>query len=98
MFDKRIIGVSGVKNDDPRLVEAMKQFKIYANKIYRKKEDEGTKNYMIDHTALGFLMDHNNELVMIIGPNLNGEQIAKGIFDDAIETNNLETHTIKDAH
>lgn len=60
LFDKNIIGVSGLKNSDPRLISCMKNFKIYANKIYRKKEDEGTKNYMIDHTALGFLMDHNN--------------------------------------
>lgn len=32
-FDKDFIGVTGKSNDDPDLIEAMKKFKIYSNKI-----------------------------------------------------------------
>lgn len=95
LFDRSIIGLSGVANSDIRLINCMKQFKVYANKIYRMKEAEGTKDYMVDHTSLGYLMDHNNELVMIIGPNLSGDQIAKAIVDDSIFTNDIETKAIR---
>ena len=51
----------------------MKDFKIYANKIYIPEDDEPNDqlSYTIDHTTIAFLMDHNNQFLDIINPALN---------------------------
>lgn len=51
-FDDDIIGVTGISNDDPELLNCMKSFKIYANKIPMENG-----NYSIDHTTITYLMD-----------------------------------------
>ena len=73
-FDPVIIGLSARSSDDFMLKECMSKFKVYANRI---SINDKKSEYMIDHTSLGYLMDDQNRLAMIIGPNLTGEQIAK---------------------
>lgn len=51
-FDEDIIGVTGVSNNDPELLNCMKSFKIYSNKIPLENG-----NYSIDHTTITYLMD-----------------------------------------
>lgn len=68
-FDPAIIGLSAPSSQDPMLRECMKEFKIYGNRI---ATNDPRSEYMIDHTSLGFLMDDQNKLALIIGPNLDG--------------------------
>lgn len=51
-FDEDIIGVTGASNNDPELLNCMKSFKIYSNKIPLENG-----NYSIDHTTITYLMD-----------------------------------------
>lgn len=83
-FDPAIIGLSASSNQDYSLKDCMSKFKVYSNKIYKEGD---ASDYMLDHTALGFLMDDENKLALIIGPNLTGEQIARAISEDAVARN-----------
>lgn len=57
----------------------MKSFRVYANKM-PIKVSKTPNDYMFDHTALGFVMDNENQLALIIGPNMTGEMIARAII------------------
>ena len=44
LFKNNFIGVTGLHNEDPKLKEMMKKFKIYSSKIEYEDEDEQDPN------------------------------------------------------
>lgn len=43
LFKNNFIGVTGLRNDDPKLIEMMRKFKIYSSKIeYEEDDDDNT--------------------------------------------------------
>jgi protein SCO1 len=51
-FDDEIVGVTASSNNDPELLNVMKSFKIYTNRI-----DLPNGDYTMDHTTITYLMD-----------------------------------------
>lgn len=66
-FSPRFIGVTADSEEDPRLKECMKSFKVYARKIL---PEDGSKNYNVDHSSLIFLMDKKSDFVTILNTSL----------------------------
>ncbi|EGR30241.1 sco1 family protein, putative [Ichthyophthirius multifiliis] len=94
LFDKNIIGVTGSSNNDQKLKDIMKKFRIYSTKIeYELAEDNRGKdklgqlqyNYTIDHTVISYLMDDEGQYLIHLGPNLNENQLSRIIIDKILE-------------
>lgn len=58
-FGNSFIGVTGLNNDDPKLREMMRKFKIYSTKIEYELENK-EKSYTLDHTVISYLMNREN--------------------------------------
>ncbi len=71
-FDKRIIGLTGTREQiDP----VLKSYKVYASKI----EMPGMDGYMMDHSAFTYLIDPQEHLLSIYKTEDTGASIARDI-------------------
>ena len=60
LFDPRIIGLTGTKDQ----IESIKSaYKVYASKVENPMMGEG--NYMMDHSTFTYLMSPANELLLV---------------------------------
>lgn len=94
-FSPNIIGIAGLYNDDPRLKDMMKKFKIYATKIEFETEDEkGNKeeSYTLDHTVISYLMNDENEYLTHLGSSLSAKDLAGKIVDHITEDQNAKIY------
>ena len=62
-FNSSIIGLTGSKS---QIQEVIKRFRIFV-KIHKNSSDD--ENYLVDHSALFFLVDKNDEYVTHFRPN-----------------------------
>ncbi len=80
-FDNRIIGLTGKSEE---IKKVAKEYKIYYSKNYldideNDHEHNHHNHYLIDHTALFYLMDENGEYVKYYPNNITPEEMAKDI-------------------
>ena len=68
-FNSSIIGLTGSKN---QIQEVIKKFRIFV-KIHKNSPDD--ENYLVDHSALFFLVDKNDEYVTHFRPSDFDSQI-----------------------
>ena len=55
LFSEPIIGLSGISEEDERLKDIMRKYKVYSNKIPNPNGSENS--YNVDHTSLAFLVN-----------------------------------------
>lgn len=87
-FNKKIIGVSGKSNDDPKLKEMLKKFKIYSTRMDFETTDEKgevQKGYTYDHTVISYLMSDTNEYLTHLGSSLGVKDLSDTITDHIME-------------
>lgn len=85
-FDKSIIGLTSLTNDDPNLKKMMKRFRIYATKIELDENPrDKKKGYTLDHTIITYLMDDNNNYLTHLGSNLSDRDMSSIIVDAVLE-------------
>lgn len=86
-FSPGIMGITGLTNDDPKLKDMMKKFKIYATKIeFETEDDKGVKeeNYTLDHTVISYLVSDDNEYLIHLGSSLSAKDLAEKIVDHVV--------------
>ena len=70
-FDENIIGLTGTNQQ----IDLVKQkFRIYVKK---NKTNDDDKNYLVDHTALFFLMDENDNYITHFRPDDLSDELQK---------------------
>jgi len=70
-FNSNIIGLTGTNQQ----IDTIKQkFRIYVKKNKTKNDDE---NYLVDHTALFFLMDENDDYITHFRPDDLSDNLQK---------------------
>ena len=70
-FDESIIGLTGTNQQ----IDLVKQkFRIYVKK---NKTNDDDKNYLVDHTALFFLMDENDNYITHFRPDDLSDELQK---------------------
>lgn len=82
-----VVGISGTSNDDPKLKEMMKKFKIYATKIATDSPNDSNA-YTFDHSIIGYLMDDENRYLTHIGPQNTTEEASQRVIDYVMEHEN----------
>lgn len=91
-FGSEIIGISGVSNDDIRLKDIMKKFKIYAHKVKNQNDNDylSATNYTLDHTVISYLMSDENKYITHIGPHYTAEETAERVIDNIMANENAK--------
>jgi protein SCO1 len=72
-FHPRLIGLTG---DLENVKKTSKLFRVYYHKT-----DEGSKDYLVDHSIIMYLMDPNGEFVTFYGKNYTMEQLSDSIAE-----------------
>lgn len=74
LFHPRLIGLTG----SPEQIEAVKKaFHVYS----AKRQDPGSTDYLVDHSALIYLMDPQGQYITHFGNGTKPEEIAKGLAE-----------------
>lgn len=69
LFDDRLVGLTGT----PQQIEDVKKtFKVYA----KKRQTEGTTDYLVDHSSFIYLMGPNNEYITMFKAGSKPQEIA----------------------
>ena len=89
-FHPTIIGVTGKSNDDPKLKEMLRKFKIYATKMEfetTNEKGEVEQGYTYDHSVIAYLMSDENEYLVHLGSSLGSRDLANNITDHIMARN-----------
>ena len=78
-----MIGLSGKSNDDPKLKQMLKDFKIYSSKM--KIEGDESEEYTMDHTIIAYLMNSNNQFVTHLGSSMGVHDLANYVVRNIID-------------
>jgi protein SCO1/2 len=65
-FDPRIVALTGTED---QIAAVARAYRVY----YAPQKGE---DYLVDHSALIYLMNHEGKFVKVFGPDLSGEEIA----------------------
>lgn len=67
--------IQGLTGSAAQIAEVAKTFKIY----YRRGEDVGDGNYMMDHSTAIYLLDRDGKVLEAFGDEVHAEQMAQAI-------------------
>lgn len=73
-FHPRLVGLTGTQE---QIDAVTKSYKVFATKV----ENEMMEEYMMDHSAFLYLMDHDNKMVAMYPSTDTADDIAKDIQD-----------------
>ncbi len=71
-FHPRLLGLTGTLD---QITEVARDFKVY----FAKREQEGTEDYLMDHSALIFVMDPNGKYVRLFSSRDKPADIAESL-------------------
>ena len=75
MFDPHLVGLTG---SAPATAAAAKAYRVY----YKRHDEEGGDDYLVDHSSFVYLMDKNGNYLTHFGHDATPEEIAATIRND----------------
>jgi protein SCO1 len=75
-FDSRIVGLTGTQD---RIDDVLREYRVY---VAQQKSENGSNDYLVDHSAYLYLMDPSGKFVDVIDGNETGEAIAAWLREE----------------